>query len=91
MTVLKERFRLSGIDTPEIRTKDKEEKKRGMEAKKFLDKIFVSNKNQILIHSEKTGSFRRWLAVVYPGWWDVEKKSVNQMLLDEGLAEVYKK
>ena len=31
---LQERLRLFGIDTPEIRTRDKEEKKMGFEAKK---------------------------------------------------------
>lgn len=30
--------RLAGIDTPETRTKDKEEKKRGIAAKKFVEK-----------------------------------------------------
>ena len=33
----KERIRLAGIDTPESRTRDLEEKKLGLEAKKYMD------------------------------------------------------
>ena len=35
----KERVRLAGIDTPESRTRDLEEKKFGLEAKTFLEEL----------------------------------------------------
>ena len=44
----KERVRLAGIDTPESRTRDLEEKKLGLEAKKYLE-IHLQGANEIII------------------------------------------
>ena len=40
-TWVKKRIRLYGIDTPEVRTRDKEEKKKGVAAKERLKEIRV--------------------------------------------------
>lgn len=73
------RFRLSGIDAPEPRGHTKDE---GIIATDALrDKI---QGKRIILYSEKTGSFGRWLAEIYfPG----EHKSINAWLVDAGYAE----
>ena len=44
-TFKKERIRLFGINTPECRTRDKEEKKRGLAAKARLKQLIKEGKN----------------------------------------------
>ena len=52
----KSRVRLFGIDTPESRTRNKEEKKRGLISKAFLkDKIKLAKKLTIRTHKDQTG------------------------------------
>tara|TARA_R100000908_G_C3630687_1_gene71695 strand:+ start:120 stop:545 length:426 start_codon:yes stop_codon:yes gene_type:complete len=73
----KSRVRLYGIDTPESRTSDKEEKKYGMLAKKFLKEALTSG-TKIAIKTykgEETGKFGRILGDVF-----VDGKSVNMAL-----------
>ena len=80
------RVRLLGINTPETYgvKKATEEYVTGMQAKNFVVD-FLSGK-EILIKTEKdkTGKYGRYLATVY-----VDGVSLNQKLLDEGLAEEY--
>jgi len=57
----KETIRLLGIDTPEIRTKDLEEKKRGYYAKSFVIATLKEYKNKFLVTTEKSDSFGRCL------------------------------
>lgn len=60
------RVRLLGIDAPETRTKDLEEKARGLEAKEFLTIFMDDNRSsEIIVESEKLDSFGRSLANVY--------------------------
>ena len=78
------RLRLFGIDTPETRTRDKQEKVRGLKAKKFVTKR-IKNK-EVIIETTKQGKFGRYLAVIYYG----EKRiNLNQELLDRNLAVKY--
>ena len=58
----KERVRVYGIDTPESRTRDKEEKKYGLAAKKYV-KDFLSDSTVILVTKEydAKGKFGRIL------------------------------
>ena len=51
----KERVRLAGIDTPESRTRDLEEKKLGLEAKEHLA-TNLTNAKQLIISTEKDGN-----------------------------------
>ena len=44
----KERIRLRGIDTPESRTRDELEKKYGLLAKNFLQKMLFNSKSSCL-------------------------------------------
>ena len=84
---LKERVRLKGIDTPETRTRDLEEKKRGFAAKERVQEAFkYSDEFTIITEIDKKGKYGRILGtIILPD----RKVSLNQMLLDEGHAEVY--
>ena len=84
---IKERVRLKGIDTPEIRTRDLEEKKQGFAAKDRVEEAFKYSKDfTIITEIDKKGKYGRILGtIMLPD----RKISLNQMLLDEGYAEVY--
>ena len=86
---IKERVRLSGIDTPECRTRDLEEKKRGLAAKDRLIEILESFGNKFIIKTsiDKKGKFGRLLGEILSQ--DLTQNA-NQMLLEEGHAVVYK-
>lgn len=90
---ISERFRLSGIDTPELRSKDSAEKAKGLAAKEFVIQELEKHESRIILVSYKMGSFRRWLADIYPGWGDYKEDAVslNDMLIKEGHAKPYRK
>ena len=71
----KERVRIHGIDTPESRTRDLEEKKYGLAAKEFVKSYLKAGSNQTLqTEKDKTGKFGRILGkfLVYDGKTDSE-------------------
>jgi len=58
----KERIRLYGIDTPESRTRDLDEKKYGLIAKSWIEKFMPLGSTQTLItQKDKSGKFGRIL------------------------------
>jgi micrococcal nuclease len=58
----KERIRLFGIDTPESRTSDKEEKRYGLIAKGWIEKYMPLNSTQTLVtEKDKSGKYGRIL------------------------------
>jgi micrococcal nuclease len=81
----KSRVRLYGIDTPESRTRDKDEKARGLMSKEYL--IDELSKGQVVIktHKDKKGKFGRVLGEMYVG-----DRNVNMMMVDDFLAVEYK-
>ena len=93
----KQRVRLLGIDTPESRTSDAEEKKFGLLSKKKLKewcmKAVASEKDDIEIElrcpeADSRGKFGRVLAEVWvceDGTWT----NVNKWMCDEGYAVPY--
>lgn len=84
----KSRIRLAGIDTPESRTRDLEEKKLGLEAKEYL-KSKLSEAKDVVIKTEKSnskGKFGRILGWIYA---DGEFNSINHTMIDEGYAWEY--
>ena len=85
-----ERIRLEGIDTPEIRTKDKEEKKYGRMAKEFVeDKLPVGAKVTVMTKIDKEGKFGRMLGHIFcvnEKKWDI---SINSQLVYNNLAVRY--
>ena len=81
----KSRVRLYGIDTPESRTRDLDEKARGKLAAKFLsDAILHADKLVIQTKLDKKGKFGRVLGVIVAD--DVD---LNQAMIDNHLAVAY--
>ena len=54
----KQRIRLHGIDTPESRTRDLEEKKYGLAAKAFVEK-FIPLGSTALLNTKEKGKYGR--------------------------------
>lgn len=77
--------RLYGINTPESRTKDLEEKKRGLAAKERLTQL-ISGKDIILV-SKKVDKYGRALGELFLTAQD--SKSINKTLIEEGHAKEY--
>lgn len=75
--------RVLGVDTPELRTTDSCEKKKGLEAKAALQKIFSQSTSVDILNVEKDKYFRI-LGDVY-----VDGKSVAQELINLRLAYPY--
>ena len=91
---VKRRIRLAGINTPEIRTRDKKQKQLGLEAKARLIEIFKENDNEFLLISHGVGKYGRCLGEIHTtkNYIRAEKyhgKSVNELLIKEGHAEIY--
>lgn len=90
------KIRLFGIDTPEIRTRDLEEKARGYGARDRLKDLLGPPGSTIWIRTEKdkSGKFGRLLGTVWGeeglmNHPDGNEVSANQILIDEGHAKVY--
>jgi micrococcal nuclease len=83
-----QRVRLAGIDTPESRTTDKEEKVLGLEVKDRL-KHLISTANTVVIRTEKPDSSEKYGRIL--GWLflDGAEKSVNEALIADGYAWGY--
>lgn len=86
---IKERVRLYGIDTPETRTKDLEEKKRGLAAKEYVKDAIKACKGEVEIvtHKEKKGKFGRYLVEVWVGESTLD--NLNERLIEMGHAKAY--
>jgi micrococcal nuclease len=82
------RVRLAGIDTPESRTTDKDEKVLGLEVKDRL-KHLISTANTVVIRTEKPDSSEKYGRIL--GWLflDGAEKSVNEVLIADGYAWGY--
>ena len=83
------KVRMIGIDTPEIRTKDLDEKKRGYEAKDYL-KSRIEGKT-IIVQTLKKGKFGRWLGVMWDYTEDADDlgESLNDEMIRMGHAKAY--
>tara|TARA_X000001388_G_C2218163_1_gene118102 strand:+ start:638 stop:1054 length:417 start_codon:yes stop_codon:yes gene_type:complete len=81
----KARVRMYGIDTPESRTRDLDEKARGILSKSFLqDALVQSNKVIIKTQKDAKGKFGRVLGELY-----VNDININQLMVDKYLAVAY--
>ena len=90
------RVRMEGINTPESRTRDKEEKKRGLAAKERLKEILKYNDNKCVLKVSGLGKFGRALASVYVDTLSsttpkssITEINVNKQLIAEGHAVAY--
>ena len=88
----KERVRIAGIDTPEKRTRDLEEKELGIDATNWMKGTLedtISSGNELTIRTELKGGmgkYGRLLGWLYVGEDDV---SLNEQMIEEGYAWAY--
>ena len=81
----KQRIRMLGIDTPESRTRDLEEKSRGLLSKEFLINLCPIG-SKIRLRSHGKGKFGRILGGIFTPEGEV---SINKQMCDEGYAVEY--
>ena len=88
----KERVRVAGVDTPEKRTRDKEEKELGIDATNWLkDKLneTIKGDEELIIRTELkggVGKYGRLIGWLYVGDSDI---SLNEQMITEGYAWAY--
>lgn len=77
--------RVHGIDTPELRSKDPEEKVKAYEAKEFVREA-LTNADSIIIKTlkDKKGKYGRYIAEVL-----YDDVNLINTLIDHGLGEPY--
>jgi len=83
--LLEARVRMMGIDTPESRTRDLEEKKFGLLAKEYLTEKLSTE--DIIVTTEvdnEKGKFGRIL-----GWLWCNGVNINNQMIDEHMAVAY--
>ena len=78
------RVRLMGINAPESRTRDLEEKKRGLAAKQWLIDTLELAGSDIEMQSHGVGKYGRVLGELY-----TKKGNINKLMVKEGHAELY--
>ena len=87
----KERIRLHGIDTPESRTRDLEEKKYGLLAKQMIKNFMPVGSMQTLVTTkDKAGKFGRILGkfLIYDKTTD-SQMTINDWMIREHHAVAY--
>ena len=89
---IKKRIRFAGINTPESRTRDLEEKARGLAAKDRVKQLLEGCEN-ITVKSHGIGKYGRCLGELFIDIVDGQEKltleSVNDLLIKEGHAVEY--
>ena len=90
---VKKRIRLAGINAPESRTRDKQEKILGLAAKDRLKAILDSADNNFELESQELGKYGRVLGVLHIDKLDgkdvITKVCINDTLVKEGYATKY--
>jgi micrococcal nuclease len=88
----KERVRIAGVDTPEKRTRDKEEKALGIDATEWLKGHLanaIKGDDELVIRTELVGGvgkYGRLLGWLYVGESNI---SVNEQMISQGYAWEY--
>ena len=83
------RVRMMGIDTPESRTRNLEEKALGLASKARLKELLKGKKVKIVCSKEGKGKFGRILADVHTIDKEGNDINVNNRLIEEGHARPY--
>ena len=84
---VKERIRFYGVDTWESRTRNLEEKKKGLAAKEFVkDLLENSDEGKFLLKSHGVGKYGRVLGELFVKG---NETSVNELLKENGHASEY--
>ena len=77
-------IRFDGLDAWESRTRNDEEKVKGLAAKARLIELLENANNEFLLQSHGVGKFGRCLGELF-----VDGKSINKQLIEEGHAKDY--
>ena len=88
----KERVRIAGVDTPEKRTRNLEEKALGLDATDWLkDKLegAISGDDDLVIRTELVGGVGKYGRLL--GWCYIgdDTVSLNEQMIEEGYAHAY--
>ena len=88
----KERVRVAGVDTPEKRTRDLEEKELGIHATDWLKEKLdgaISGDDDLIIRTELVGGMGKYGRLL--GWLYIgdSELSLNEQMIDEGYAWEY--
>ena len=89
----KERVRVAGVDTPEKRTRDLEEKALGIDAtnwlKKKLEDTIAGDGDELTIRTELVGGMGKYGRLL--GWLYINEETVslNEQMITEGYAWAY--
>ena len=88
----KERVRIAGVDTPEKRTRDLEEKELGIEATNWLKEKLdgaISGDDDLIIRTELVGGMGKYGRLL--GWLYIgdNELSLNEIMIEEGYAWEY--
>lgn len=81
---VKKRIRFLGIDAPETRTRDLEEKQAGLKAKSRVKALFDASNGMFVLRSHGVGKYGRVLGEIF-----IDKVNINNLLIEEGLASKY--
>ena len=90
--IKKERVRVAGVDTPEKRTRDLEEKALGLDATEWMKKNLegaIDGDDELSIRTELKGGVGKYGRLL--GWLYVgdEEISLNELMITEGYAWEY--
>lgn len=83
--IVRERFRLARIDTPELRSGTDESKQKGLEAKNYLYGLFQKYQDTCTAKTEKTEKYGRWLVEV-----QFPEGNASDLLVSNGYAVIWK-
>ena len=83
-----QRIRMYGIDTPESRTRDLEEKKYGIAAKAFLTEMLDDSHLILKTHKDERGKFGRILGEVWRTT-NFADQSINDYMIEKHHAVAY--
>ena len=88
----KERVRVAGVDTPEKRTRNLEEKALGIDATNWLKEKLESTINgdgELSVRTELVGGVGKYGRLL--GWLYIDDSeiSLNEQMIDEGYAHAY--
>ena len=88
----KERVRIAGVDTPEKRTRDKEEKTLGIDATNWMKQKLtetIKGDEELVIRTELKGGVGKYGRLL--GWLYIgdDEFSLNEQMITEGYAWAY--
>ena len=83
---VKKRIRLMGIDAPETRTRDDDEKARGFLCKERVEELLRAYDNKAELISHGVGKYGRVLGLIKTKG---SATYINDILVSEGLAKPY--